>query len=209
MMPRVQPITPSRRKEPFDHSDWLFDVKYDGFRAVCYLQRGRCNLISWRGNVFTQFDDLGDQLAAALRQVADLDEAILDGEVVVTDTTGRPQFSDLLRRAGSPSFVAFDILWLNGADLRALPLSERRRRAHDIAGFTDDRRGGFGRASWARALRVDVRPRPRRDCRAKRLPDPYHPRVQWLKIKNPDYSQSVRRRDLFDKPSRPVRATTP
>jgi hypothetical protein len=39
-LPRVQPIAPTRRKEPFDHPEWVFDVKYHGFRAVCYLHRG-------------------------------------------------------------------------------------------------------------------------------------------------------------------------
>jgi ATP-dependent DNA ligase len=50
--------------------------------------------------------------------VIDLDGVILDGEVIATDESGRPQFYDLLRRTRAPAYVAFDILWLNGADLR-------------------------------------------------------------------------------------------
>ena len=61
-----------------------------------------------------------------------VDEAILDGEVIAPDTTGRPQFYKLLRRAGAASYVAFDLLWLNGTDLRPLPLSERRQRLLSI-----------------------------------------------------------------------------
>jgi hypothetical protein len=45
-LPRVQPIAPSWRKEPFDDRDWLFDCKYDGFRALCYIEHGRSRLIS-------------------------------------------------------------------------------------------------------------------------------------------------------------------
>src|SRR5690348_2354170 len=45
-LPRVQPIAPSWRKEPFNHRDWLFDCKYDGFRALCYIEHGRSRLIS-------------------------------------------------------------------------------------------------------------------------------------------------------------------
>ena len=45
-LPRVAPIIPTRRKEPFDDPAWLFDYKYDGFRAVCYVQQGRGRLVS-------------------------------------------------------------------------------------------------------------------------------------------------------------------
>jgi ATP-dependent DNA ligase len=54
-----------------------------------------------------RFNALGDQVAAEL----ELDDAILDGEVIAADETGRPQFYDLLRRACRPSYVAFDLLW--------------------------------------------------------------------------------------------------
>jgi ATP-dependent DNA ligase len=45
MLPRVQPIAAVRTKEPFDDPGWLFDFKYDGFRALCYLEQGRCRLM--------------------------------------------------------------------------------------------------------------------------------------------------------------------
>ena len=125
---RVQPIIPTWRKEPFDDPGWLFDFKYDGFRAVCYLERRRCHLVSRNGNLLSRYDELGTQLAAELG----LDEAIFDGEVIAADATGRPQFYDLLRRPRSPTYVAFDLLWLDGADLRPLPLSECRQRLHSV-----------------------------------------------------------------------------
>ena len=49
-LPRVQPIIPTWRKQPFDDPSWLFDFKYDGFRALCYLEAGRCRLVSRNGN---------------------------------------------------------------------------------------------------------------------------------------------------------------
>ena len=122
-LPRVQPIIPTRKKEPFDDPDWLYEVKYDGFRGLCYLERGRSRLISRNGNTLSRFRALAGQVATMLN----VDDAILDGEVIVSDETGRPQFYDLLQRARAPAYVAFDILWLNGTDLRPLPLSERRR----------------------------------------------------------------------------------
>jgi bifunctional non-homologous end joining protein LigD len=128
VLPRIQPIVPIRRAEPFDDPEWLFDLKYDGFRALCYLEQGSCRLISRSGTPMRRFDSLGDQIAASL-QVGD---AILDGEVIAADETGRPQFYDLLRDTRAPAYVAFDLVWLNGADLRPLPLTERRRHLQNI-----------------------------------------------------------------------------
>src|SRR5215469_8707734 len=102
-LPRVQAIVPTWRKEPFDKPDWLFDFKYDGFRALYYIEQGRCRLISRNGNVLSRFHALADQVPAVL----DVDEAVIDGEVIATDETGRPQFYGLLRLPRSASYVAF------------------------------------------------------------------------------------------------------
>lgn len=107
-LPRVQPIAPTWHKEPFDDPDWLFDFKYDGFRALCYLEQRRNRLISRNNNIMTRFDALADQVAAALN----IDDAILDGEIIAADETGRPVFIDLLRGTRALAYVAFDLLWL-------------------------------------------------------------------------------------------------
>ena len=65
-LPRIEPIIPIRRREPFDDPGWLFDVKYDGFRAVCYVEQGRARLGSRNGNDLRRFDALGTQIAEAL-----------------------------------------------------------------------------------------------------------------------------------------------
>jgi len=160
-LPRIQPITPTWRKEPFDHPDWLFDVKYDGFRAISYIQRGRCNLVSRRGNVFARFDALGEQVASTLCRdvVAELgvDDAILDGEVITADETGRPQFYDLLRRTLSPGYVAFDLLWQRCRPAAFAPQRALEAAARDLADeLADDHRGGFGRAPGSRAVRAHM-----------------------------------------------------
>ena len=194
--PRVQPIAPVWRKEPFDDPDWLFDLKYDGFRALCYLEQGRCRLISRNGNLMNRFAGLGDQIAASL----DVGDAILDGEIIAADETGRPQFYDLVRDTRAPAYVAFDVIWLNGADLRLLPLTERRRHLQTIL--------PKGSAIISEALSVTGRGRKLFELMcthdlegivAKRLHDPYDPRVRWLKIKNSAYTQQEGRADLFDR----------
>jgi bifunctional non-homologous end joining protein LigD len=96
-----------RRPEPFDDPEWLFDLKYDGFRALCYLEQGRSRMVSRSGNLMTRFEGLGDQIVASL----DVSDAILDGEIIAADETGRPQFYDLLRATRAPAYVAFDLPW--------------------------------------------------------------------------------------------------
>ena len=121
-LPWTEPIIPTRRREPFDHPDWLFDVKYDGFRALCFLEQWRGYFGSRNGKPLNRFTVLADELA----EVLEVDEAVIDGEVIVADDSGRPQFYDLLRGRRTPVYVAFDLLWRDGVDLRPLPLSERR-----------------------------------------------------------------------------------
>ena len=201
-LPRTEPIRPTWHRDPFDHPDWLFDLKYDGFRGLCYIEPDGSRLLSRNGNTFDRFETLARQVAAELG----VSEAILDGEVIVADESGRPQFYDLLRSVREPAYVAFDLLWLDGADLRELPLSERLRSLQAI----------LPASSTVIAKTVSV---TARGCElfdlmcsndlegvvAKRLADPYNPRVRWLKIKNRDYSQAEGRADLFNRPRRSAR----
>jgi bifunctional non-homologous end joining protein LigD len=96
--------------------------------------------------------------------------------------------------------VAFDLLWLNGADLRGLPLTERRRHLQNIM--------PKGSAIVCEPVSVTGRGHKLFELMcahdlegivAKRLKDPYGPGARWLKIKNPGYSQNEGRRELFDR----------
>ena len=197
MLPRVQPIASTWRKQPFDDPEWLFDCKYDGFRALCYLERGSGCLISRNGNLMRRFDALALQVAAALA----VDDAILDGEVIAADETGRPMFYHLLRRVRSAAYVAFDLLWLDGVDLRWMPLQERRKRLQAILPEASSIVSepvsvvGRGRELFSLMVANDLE-----GIVAKRLADPYEPRTRWLKIKNPDYTQKEGRGELFNGP---------
>ena len=79
----------------------------------------------WRkGKKFHKFDPLLKQLLRCLKG----HRAILDDEIVVLDAEGRSNFRDLMARRGEPRYCAFDLLWLNGRDLRRQPLLARKRR---------------------------------------------------------------------------------
>ena len=73
-----QPIRLSRRAEPFDSSDFFFEIKHDGFRAFASVRAGECQLISRNGNIFSGFRGLAEWIGARLKV-----DAVLDGEIVV------------------------------------------------------------------------------------------------------------------------------
>jgi bifunctional non-homologous end joining protein LigD len=120
----ITPMPLRRHSTAFDNPDWIFEIKYDGFRALAQLRGGDCQLVSRNGNRFASFVPLADDLARGVR----VRTAILDGEIVCGDQDGRPQFYDLLYRRLPPYFFAFDMLFHNGADLRFQPLTERKAR---------------------------------------------------------------------------------
>src|SRR4029453_17210300 len=107
-----------RLLEPFDDPEWIFELKYDGFRALAYVNGGGAKLVSRRNLIYKRFDDLASNLALEVNA----DDAVLDGEIVKLDESGRPIFLDLMRRRGPFCFVAFDLLAVNGRGLRKLPL---------------------------------------------------------------------------------------
>src|SRR5262249_48472051 len=97
----------------------------------------------------------------------DVSDAILDGEVIAADKTGRPQFYDLLRDTRAPAYVAFDVVWLNGADLRAAA-AHRAPTApaeHPAQRVGDHFRSAVGHGLGAQAIGADVCAGRRRYCR--------------------------------------------
>jgi len=92
LLPQFQPLALGRARKPFSHRDWLFEIKWDGFRSVVRIERGKGRLISRNGNEFKSFSSLNEAIAAELGAHT----TILDGEIVCLDADGRPQFRDLL-----------------------------------------------------------------------------------------------------------------
>jgi bifunctional non-homologous end joining protein LigD len=117
-------------------SDWLYEVKWDGYRALCFIEGGKVRMASRRG---TNLDKQFAAVAAALAQSVKADAAIIDGEVVALDDIGNPSFQRLQNMTGfgtksavkgaAPflNFFAFDLLYLNGYDLRKAALIDRRQ----------------------------------------------------------------------------------
>src|SRR5207249_10431993 len=77
MHPNFQPMPLLKRSSPFDDGDWIFELKYDGFRALAVIEHGHAQLLSRNGHPFAAFADLGKQIAAALPNT----RAVIDGEI--------------------------------------------------------------------------------------------------------------------------------
>jgi len=96
-----------KRVFAFDNPDWIFELKYDGFRALAYIESGECRLLSRNGNQFKSFPSLN--LALPLECKAK--SAVLDGEIVCFDKHGCSQFELWHFRAESfldwPGFLAY------------------------------------------------------------------------------------------------------
>jgi bifunctional non-homologous end joining protein LigD len=125
--PRFDTAQLSLVRTPFDDPDFLFELKHDGFRALAHIWDGKCELVSRRRNTYKSFQELKDNLAKLK-----VKDAIIDGELVCLDAEGRSIFNELLFRRGSPIFYAFDLLYLNGRDLRQLPLIERKEKLREV-----------------------------------------------------------------------------
>ncbi len=108
---------------PTAGDDWVYEVKWDGYRVIATVDGGEATLRSRNGNDLTdRFADVARALPGALRSA----DCVLDGEVCALDEEGRPRFSLLQHGGGTLAMYVFDLLRLDGRDVTGLPLHERR-----------------------------------------------------------------------------------
>jgi bifunctional non-homologous end joining protein LigD len=183
-------------KEPFDYPDYIFELKMDGFRAMIYIRGGECKLIS-RNLKNLRFQSLKSALTRLPVQ-----SAILDGEIVCLDKNGVSQFYQLLSGKGEPIFYAFDLLWLDGEDLRNQPLIERKKRFSRLAKSSGCKQLLYAQHIEREGKRffAEICSRDLEGIVAKRKMGVYKDDgTGWLKIKNPSYSQAEGRQELFER----------
>ncbi|MSV28625.1 MAG: DNA ligase D [Bryobacterales bacterium] len=173
---------------------WIYEVKWDGVRALCFIENGRVRLVSRNGRAMErQYPEL-----SAMAESLSVRDAIVDGEIALLDGQGRPSFELLqsrinvsdaatianLARKRPVVIYLFDVLFLNGRDMRGAPLRERKAllrsilRPSNLVRFSDDFTDGP-------ALLAAARERDLEGVMAKRADSPYESRRSrsWLKIK--------------------------
>jgi bifunctional non-homologous end joining protein LigD len=196
-LPNVEPIVPVAGSPPLHDPKWIYEPKFDGFRGVLYLSRESCYIRSKRGNILRRFGELAQRVRAELS----VKDAILDGEVVALDDEGQMNFKALLAGRGWLHYAAFDLLWLNGRDLRSQSLSRRKRRLEGLIPTSNPTLSRVlsveenGRELFEAAQRLDLE-----GIVAKRKEDPYSRRATWYKVKNSAYTQAEGRGELFHPP---------
>jgi bifunctional non-homologous end joining protein LigD len=129
-------------EEPFDDPEWLYEVKWDGYRAVAFLQQGTARLVSRNQNDLTaEFPEIARDLGKLK-----VENAIFDGEVVALDQEGRSSFSLMQQRTGMTHpgartrrdykvpivYYIFDLLYLNGYHLMRVGLEQRKELLNHI-----------------------------------------------------------------------------
>jgi bifunctional non-homologous end joining protein LigD len=124
----IEPCDPTAVDNPPDGDGWIHEIKWDGYRAQVHIDGPRIVIYSRKGFDWTaEFAAIRDALAGM-----SVKSAIFDGEVVATGKGGKPDFQELRRGLGKKAapfrYYAFDLLLLDGEDLRERPLLERKRR---------------------------------------------------------------------------------
>lgn len=138
----IQPMLASIAEKPFDDPNWLFEIKWDGYRVVSFIENGKVRMVSRNQN------DLGPRYPelSELPKLINAQSAILDGEVVALDEQGRPSFSLMQQRTGIRAhgrqaaarpelpiiYYVFDLIYLDGYDLRRVGLDDRKRMLQKI-----------------------------------------------------------------------------
>lgn len=209
-LPRINsPMRLARLKDPFDDRDWIWELKLDGYRCVAYIAGGTCELVSRNGNTFKRWPELCREIAVALKG----HEAILDGELACFGAAGRSLFAPLLFGRQIPCFAAFDLIWLDGEDIRDLPLIERKRRLRRLVPrrrrsrltYLDHVRGR-GTELFTLACQKDLEGIVGKWSQARYTSGD---RTTWVKVKNPDYTQMRDRGELMDQKPRAARMPAP
>jgi bifunctional non-homologous end joining protein LigD len=133
----VHPMLATSVEKPFDDPGWLFEIKWDGYRAVSFIHDGKARLVSRNQNDLTgEFPELHE-----LSKSITAKNAVLDGEIVVLDEHGRASFSLMQQRTGIRKggrrtgarhelqivYYLFDVIYLDGYDLRLVALEQRKQ----------------------------------------------------------------------------------
>ncbi len=197
-MPRdLEPMLATPTNELPAGDDWAFELKWDGVRALLYVGGGELRIAARRGADATprypELAPIGEALAGR--------EVILDGEVVAFDEDGNPSFGLLQRRMGltdpgrirlrsreTPvTYVAFDLLWLDGLSLGDEPYARRRELLAELDFDGPSWQTPRHRVGDGEALLDAIRRRGLEGIVAKRLDSPYRPGRRtgaWLKLQN-------------------------
>jgi bifunctional non-homologous end joining protein LigD len=191
----IHPMLAESVDKPFDDDDWLFEIKWDGYRAIAFIENGKVRLVSRNQNDLTaRYPELKN-----MAQHIKAKTAILDGEVVALDAEGKASFSLMQQRTGfRPGgrratanadvpvlYYAFDLLYLDGNDWRRVPLEQRKHKLEALIVTGDAVRYSDHYQEHGKALFEMAKKKGLEGIVAKKHASYYEERRsrEWLKIK--------------------------
>jgi len=179
----VEPMKASLGSLPPDDENWAYEIKYDGYRTLAFVDEGRTRLQSSRLlDVTAKYPELG-HFAGSLNAKS----AIVDGELVVLDSEGRPSFELMQQHATQVAFYLFDVLSVDGHDTIALPYEQRRDLLGGLVEAGSNWMVPVHRVGDGAELVAATAERGLEGVMAKRLGSVYTPGKRtpdWRKIKN-------------------------
>jgi bifunctional non-homologous end joining protein LigD len=182
--PSIKPMLATLTDQPFDDLEWIFEIKWDGYRAIGAWDGRQTQLYSRNG---LDFSEKYPPVYEALRKLKK--PAVIDGEVVVLDQDGRSRF-ELLQNYGKSggrlAYLVFDILWLDGHDVTKLPLAERKTLLKSLIPSSNIIRYSDHIQKQGLAFYKSAQTENLEGIMAKQIRSTYKPGIrtdQWLKIK--------------------------
>ncbi|HCP91867.1 MAG TPA: ATP-dependent DNA ligase [Spartobacteria bacterium] len=184
----IEPMKPRLVDEPPKHGDWIYELKFDGIRAIAVKDGSKVNLISRNGNELrARFPGIAD----AVKKLS-IQECVIDGEVVALDEDGRSSFQllqalELEGRKSPVRFYVFDLLQLDGKSLLKVPLTQRKEILAKLCeGVADPLRFSGEIGGDAKSLLAEVKRRGLEGLIGKQRDSVYEPGRRsgaWIKLK--------------------------
>ena len=180
--------------KPFDDENWIYEIKWDGYRALAYLKNGKIDL---RSRTNLSYNEKFEVIVEALENWKI--NALIDGEIIAVNEEGRPDFQALqaFAKTGNTNlfYYAFDLLWYDGKDYTQLPLVERKAILQSIMPEDEpiikysDHIVGEGKAFFEAAIDKGLE-----GVMAKKANSVYtinYRTKSWLKIKNNQQTEAI------------------
>jgi len=216
-MAKYKPMLPASTKEPFNDPGWFYEIKWDGLRIIAEVKKGKALLYDKDGN------DCTSRYKLVTNELQGLKDCILDGEIVILDENGRPDFEALqnYRGKGDIVYYVFDLLYLDGESYIQRPLIQRKEMLlHaiskiEILTYNDDFENGVGLYERLKEMGME-------GVVAKRKESVYQPGKRskdWLSIKTakrreikkvipksiPDIQDVIRKNIMQNREKNPVK----
>jgi bifunctional non-homologous end joining protein LigD len=190
----IKPMMAQLHDKPFDDPNWIFEIKWDGYRAVAEVTSKAIKLYSRNG---LSFATMYPKIVTALQKIKE--DVILDGEIVVIDSNNRPSFQKLQQYGEYPNlpiiYYVFDCLFYKGKDVTQLPLLERKKivkkvlpRATSVIRYSDHV-SATGKDFFEKVVEMDIE-----GMMAKRADSLYYPGKRtsdWLKVKHQNTQEAI------------------